>query len=307
VPTGRFVSYAQNHEDVVLARALDPDDHAGFWIDVGAGDPVIGSVTAAFAERGWRGINVEPLRPEYESLCSARPHDVNLDVLDVSTLADVVASHVERRVDFLRIGLEGSERQVLESLDRSSVQPRIVIVEAGTTRTNHPEWESMLLDQGYTHALFDGLNRFYAREDDPTLVARLSAPANVLDDFVPHLWHQRVCDLTTAADEAAEAARQAEHVAHEEHDARALAWEEIERLRADLDAAQRVTAEAQRRAMALIEDEEAAQAAAAAAREELERVRAEHAALVDSRSHRYRARLRDAYGRVRRGTGATER
>src|SRR5680860_1737441 len=52
---GPFVSYAQNQEDVVLARALHPDDRGGFWVDVGAGDPVLDSVTAAFAERGWRG------------------------------------------------------------------------------------------------------------------------------------------------------------------------------------------------------------------------------------------------------------
>ena len=37
-----FVSYAQNQEDVVLARALRPDDRGGFWVDVGAGDPVRG-------------------------------------------------------------------------------------------------------------------------------------------------------------------------------------------------------------------------------------------------------------------------
>jgi FkbM family methyltransferase len=76
----RFMSYAQNHEDVVLARALRPDDRVGFWIDVGAGDPVVDSVTAAFAERSWRGVNVEPLPREYERLCAARPADTNLPV-----------------------------------------------------------------------------------------------------------------------------------------------------------------------------------------------------------------------------------
>jgi FkbM family methyltransferase len=75
-----FVSYAQNREDVVLARALRPDDRRGFWVDVGAGDPVLDSVTAAFAERGWRGVNVEPLRREHERLCAARPADTNLRV-----------------------------------------------------------------------------------------------------------------------------------------------------------------------------------------------------------------------------------
>ena len=75
-----FVSYAQNQEDVVLARALRPDDREGFWVDVGAGDPVLDSVTAAFAERGWRGVNVEPLPREHERLCAARPADTNLRV-----------------------------------------------------------------------------------------------------------------------------------------------------------------------------------------------------------------------------------
>jgi FkbM family methyltransferase len=73
-----FVSYAQNSEDVVLARALCPDDQPGFWIDVGAGDPVIDSVTAAFSERGWNGINVEPCPTTFARLVETRADDVNL-------------------------------------------------------------------------------------------------------------------------------------------------------------------------------------------------------------------------------------
>jgi FkbM family methyltransferase len=78
--TSPFVSYAQNHEDVVLARALRPDRRIGSWIDVGAGDPVTDSVTAAFSERGWSGINVEPLPAEHAALCAQRPADNNLPV-----------------------------------------------------------------------------------------------------------------------------------------------------------------------------------------------------------------------------------
>jgi FkbM family methyltransferase len=80
-----FVSYAQNHEDVVLARALRPDERTGFWVDVGAGHPVYDSVTAAFSERGWRGVNIEPLPQEFAELEAARPHDVNLRVAVGST------------------------------------------------------------------------------------------------------------------------------------------------------------------------------------------------------------------------------
>ncbi len=72
-----FVSYAQNFEDVMLWRALGHVQD-GFYIDVGASDPVLDSVTCAFHERGWRGINVEPGEGPFARLVQARPGDVNL-------------------------------------------------------------------------------------------------------------------------------------------------------------------------------------------------------------------------------------
>ncbi len=74
-----FVSYAQNFEDVILWRALGGAG-PGFWIDVGAADPVIDSVTLAFSRRGWRGINVEPRDNGQARLRAARPRDINLAV-----------------------------------------------------------------------------------------------------------------------------------------------------------------------------------------------------------------------------------
>lgn len=74
-----FVSHAQNCEDVMLWRALK-DVGEGFWIDVGAADPREYSVTLAFSERGWRGINVEPEPAYAAALRAARPRDVNLEV-----------------------------------------------------------------------------------------------------------------------------------------------------------------------------------------------------------------------------------
>ena len=72
-----FVSYAQNFEDVLLWRAFRtvPD---GFYIDVGAAHPDVDSVTRAFYDRGWRGINIEPVPEFFARLTGARPRDVNL-------------------------------------------------------------------------------------------------------------------------------------------------------------------------------------------------------------------------------------
>ncbi len=72
-----FISYAQNLEDVMLCRALK-DIEKGFYIDVGACDPIEGSVTRAFHERGWRGINIEPVQEYFDRLVLDRPEDINL-------------------------------------------------------------------------------------------------------------------------------------------------------------------------------------------------------------------------------------
>lgn len=79
-----FISFAQNREDVVLFRALK-DVTAGFYIDVGAHDPSLDSVTRAFYERGWHGINLEPSSFWFSRLLAARPRDINLNLAVSST------------------------------------------------------------------------------------------------------------------------------------------------------------------------------------------------------------------------------
>ncbi len=74
-----FVSYAQNFEDVMLWRALK-GVQAGFYIDVGAAHPDTDSVTRAFYDRGWSGINIEPVASSARWLRAARPRDVTLQV-----------------------------------------------------------------------------------------------------------------------------------------------------------------------------------------------------------------------------------
>lgn len=53
-----FVSHAQNFEDVILWRALKHVEN-GFYIDIGAQDPVNDSVSRGFYEKGWRGIHAD--------------------------------------------------------------------------------------------------------------------------------------------------------------------------------------------------------------------------------------------------------
>ncbi len=89
-----IVSFAQNREDVRLARVLT--EPSGFYIDIGAADPTRHSVTRHFSDRGWHGINVEPRTALAEALRAARPRDTTLDVAVGRTAGEVTFYELER-------------------------------------------------------------------------------------------------------------------------------------------------------------------------------------------------------------------
>jgi FkbM family methyltransferase len=74
-----FTSYAQNFEDVILWRALSHIEN-GVYVDIGAADPEEFSVTRAFYESGWSGINVEPIDEHFRRLKNKRSRDINLKI-----------------------------------------------------------------------------------------------------------------------------------------------------------------------------------------------------------------------------------
>ncbi len=223
-----FISYAQNFEDVMLRRALKHVEN-GFYIDVGAGHPDDYSVTRAFYDRGWRGINIEPTN-RIDRLAGARPRDLNIqaavghvpdkltlfvveDNKDISTLdpaiaqghrtagwkitestvpvvtlADICREHVRSEISFLKIDVEGAEREVLFGADFGQFRPWIVVIEATAPNSQvptHADWEELLTNADYRFAWFDGLNRFYiGNERWEHLSSAFTAPPNVFDDFI---------------------------------------------------------------------------------------------------------------------------
>lgn len=173
----RFESYAQYLEDMVLYCALKNVDK-GFYIDVGANDPTLDSVTKFFYDRGWRGINIEPLPDKCALLAEMRPRDINLCVglgnergkLDIfeadgiSTFLPNIAESVNildhpkrtkniltlsevfdrycppnQDVHFCKIDVEGFERQVLEGIkDWHKFRPWIFAMESTLPLTDIP-------------------------------------------------------------------------------------------------------------------------------------------------------------------------
>jgi len=68
--------YSQNFEDVLLSRVLS-DLEVGTYIDVGCHHEQEDSVTKHFYERGWSGINLDPVE-EHIREYSSRSRDISL-------------------------------------------------------------------------------------------------------------------------------------------------------------------------------------------------------------------------------------
>lgn len=177
----KFVSYAQNFEDVMLWRALRHVED-GFFVDVGANDPIVDSVTKAFSCRGWKGINIEPVGHWYGKLVEDRPHDINLQAAASSTngfieffevvgsglstpkadiaqrhshdgfevlnqtvpslrLADVFDQYKISTIHFLKIDVEGGEEDVLQGIDLQKKRPWLILVEATEPNSSTPSFQ----------------------------------------------------------------------------------------------------------------------------------------------------------------------
>ncbi len=73
------ISYAQNREDIILDGFFS-DRTRGFYVDIGAYDPDVESVTKLFYIKGWTGINVEPQPDRYKFFVNKRPKDINVNL-----------------------------------------------------------------------------------------------------------------------------------------------------------------------------------------------------------------------------------
>jgi FkbM family methyltransferase len=224
-----MLSYAQHFEDVYLMRCFR-ERKDGFYIDVGAGHPVIDNVSFAFYLKGWRGITVEP-NPALARLSrSIRPRDIGAETLvgsapgqakfflvddfhglsttigenaraaaetygkqsneltlPMTTLADLCRKHQPAAIDFLKIDVEGAEKDVLEGADWKHHRPRVVVIEATMPASPEPNWggwEPFLLSQNYRFVFFDGLNRYYIANEESALAVHFEAPVNPFDKAV---------------------------------------------------------------------------------------------------------------------------
>ena len=72
-------SYSQYNEDIIIDKLLDQKKD-GFYIDVGAFDPIVLNNTKLFSDRGWKGINIDPNPKTISKFELQRPKDINLNI-----------------------------------------------------------------------------------------------------------------------------------------------------------------------------------------------------------------------------------
>ncbi|MTJ80640.1 MAG: FkbM family methyltransferase [Telmatospirillum sp.] len=125
----------------------------------------------------------------------------------VRTLADICGEYVRSDIDFLKIDVEGSERDVILGADWTRFRPRLLVIEATRTGTSEPEhdaWEPVLLENGYHFQYFDGINRYYLRTEDLSLADQMAAPVNYLDWYFSFRDMVLMGQLTGAGQAAAD-------------------------------------------------------------------------------------------------------
>lgn len=93
----------------------------------------------------------------------------------VTTLNQILSSHPLKEINFVKIDVEGFEKNVLLGLNLKKYRPQVFIIEATEPRTSipsHQQWEPILLTQHYHYAYFDGLNRYYVADEHPELLQK---------------------------------------------------------------------------------------------------------------------------------------
>ena len=212
-----FKTNAQLLEDLVLC-ILFFDINKGFYIDIGANDPNIHSVTKYFYLKGWNGINIEPLDVEYSFYLKNRTRDINLQLIiddkegnltlyhkgessttntnysfgytnktnvKAQTMKYVCDKYIpkNKEIHFCKIDVEGAERKVLLGFDFKNYRPKIFCIESTIPATKIPiqnKFEDILFKNGYSFIYQYDINRFYIDNNVIELKERLF----LIDDII---------------------------------------------------------------------------------------------------------------------------
>lgn len=192
-------SYSQGGEDLILAKLLKFKSK-GFFIDVGANDPISLNNTYLFYKMGWRGINFEPIPELAVNFKNKRNEDtvinkamsnfvgetdfcVGIDEYNVNSsllnmelpkqqMIKVTVDKLENvldklnisKIDFISIDTEGTELDVLEGLNLDKYKPQFILVEYNTAAKGNERLQPYLLSKGYQPIFINTWNIIFSQD-----------------------------------------------------------------------------------------------------------------------------------------------
>jgi len=177
--------FSQTGEDILI-NGLVQNKSNGFYVDVGAYDPIRFSNTYGFHIKGWTGINIDANPESIKKFNKARPNDTNINV-GISDVPDTLVYYkfkegafntfsrkladsyeslytmqpikVERldllldkylpkgqHIDLMNVDTEGFDLKVLKSNNWKKYRPRVIAVEFNE---NDNSIEKFLKHNGY--------------------------------------------------------------------------------------------------------------------------------------------------------------
>jgi len=212
---------------------------AGFFVEVGANDPVINSQTFHLEASGWSGLLIEPLPhlakrlrnerrapvAEFAASCRKRHHQQMLLVgegahsrlmeptekpinsslpaqfVECRTLDSLLENYnVRPGFEFLSIDVEGHESEVLEGFSTRRWMPKLILMEDnGFSLESHRQ----LKHSGYRIVLRTGRNNWYVNEGlgyKTTLSAKLQILRKLYLGFWPRKLKRLVATIRTTTD-----------------------------------------------------------------------------------------------------------
>jgi FkbM family methyltransferase len=191
----------------------------GYYVDVGANEPIIQSQTYHLEQLGWKGLLLEPL-PHYVKLLKAQrtgtvvqyacssPQNhnkilklivagghstLNSNPIALGTVSDETVGVTCRTLDsileesgvkpgfeFISIDIEGHEMEMFKGFDLSKWKPKLVLLEDHVI--NHQKHNHMV-SNGYQIIMRTGLNSWYVPQSERY---QLSFPARL--EYIRKYW-----------------------------------------------------------------------------------------------------------------------
>ncbi len=106
---------------------------------------------------------------------SLKHKDVVISIEPLSTILEK-RTKKSQKIDFLKIDVEGYEKQVILSNDWKKYRPTVVVVEAA----GYGQWEKLITQEDYQKVFFDGLNNYYVAKEAGNKVSIHNFSKNVL-------------------------------------------------------------------------------------------------------------------------------